>query len=277
MQYLDAVDANAPFSISLLFRRFEAAADISGMLGINPTPGGGAGPTIDSAINLPLPNNLTENYEVAYNSEDNTMQKFIAQIISEASGSLTSGQSRDQIFEALGASAAKVLRDINPSDAGAFAAAYAGGLGFGGRDLGLDYVFNPSMSNVFEGVTPRSFQFTWKVYPQSAEESQMYMDIVNSIKYHILPPEAGSVGPFKIVRYPDVVDIDILAGGVSAFPIQTAVVTDFNVNYGPTGMPTFFVDDKPTHIEFTMNIREAHSLTRDELARMGSTFGGRFL
>lgn len=232
--------------------------------------------SIGAAINLPLPNNLTENYQVVYDREDNTMQRFIAQVLSGASGQITKGATTEEIMTAVGQSAADELRSLNPAGAFAFAGALASGAGFGGQDFGLDYVFNPSMSNVFEGVAPRSFNFTWRVYPKSQQESQHYMDIVNTIKKRILPPEAGGFGPFKIVRYPDVVDCTILAGGKPVFPIQTAVVENFGVNYGPSGMPTFFTDDKPTHIEFSISIREAHSLTRDELVQMGSTFGGNF-
>ena len=282
LDYLDAVEASSPFSMALVFRRFEAATDtsaavgeIAASLGVD---GIGGQASIAAAINLPLPNNLTEGYQVVYDREDNTMQRFIAQVLSGASGQITAGASAKEISDALGQSAAGTLRGLNPSNAFAMTGALMNGAGFGGQDLGLDYVFNPSMSNVFEGVAPRSFNFTWRVYPKSEAESQTYMDIVNTIKNRILPPEAagGAFGPFKIVRYPDVLDITILAGGKEVFPIQTSVVTNFAVNYGPSGVPTFFTDDKPTHIEFSMEIREAHSLTREDLQNMGPTFGGNF-
>ncbi len=185
------------------------------------------------------------------------------------------GYSGQALCWRMGSRFADTYGELDKQGAMAMVVALVNGVSGGiGKEVGLDYAFNPSMSNIYNGNAPRSFTFSWKVNPQSAQESQLYLDIINTIKARMLPPEAGSFGPFNMIRYPDVLDVNILVGGKSVFPIVTSLVTDFQVNYGASGAMSFFTDNKPTSIEFTMSIRESHSLTRDKLQEIGGTFGG---
>lgn len=261
--------------MGLVFRRYEAKVDTSALANQALSKFGASTEPYQSAgFNLPIPNNLTEEFNVAYNKEDRTAHKLFAEILGKVSSRLSSGNwTQEKVIEALRDTAASYINDIDTASALPFLYANLGQH----PEFGLDYVFNPSMSNIFEGVEPRSFNFSWRVYPESRDEAQGYMDLINTIKYRILPPEAGNFGPFKIVRYPDVVDVFIFGGGEVIFPVITSVVTNFSVDYGASGTPTFFDDNKPTSIQFTLSIREAHSLTRKDFEEKGlSTFGGRF-
>lgn len=267
--------------MSLLFRRYEASADIGGLVN---AAAGISTASITTAINLPVPNTLNELLSIGYQRKDTTMGKFIAQIMSGSVDELKNGISGGDLEGAVrsavdvGANGlANYLENLDTSGAAAFAGTMGNAvLGGGGAEFGLDYLFNPNMSSVFQGVTPRSFTFQWKIHPTSATEAQTYMDIINTIKARILPPEAGKFGPFNMIRYPDVLDTSILIDGEAAFPVQTSLVTDFSVDYGASGgSMSFFRDGKPTSFSFSMTLTETHSLTRDKLQNeLGGTFGG---
>ena len=276
------VDAAAPFSMSLLFRRYEASADVGGLVN---AAAGISTASITTAINLPVPNSLNELLSIGYQRKDTTMGKFIAQIMSGSVDELKTafdgnGLNAEAVKSAVSVGAnglANYLENLDTSGAAAFAGTIGNAvLGGGGAEFGLDYLFNPNMSTVFQGVTPRSFTFQWKVHPTSAAEAQTYMDIINTIKARILPPEAGKFGPFSMIRYPDVLDTSILIDGEAAFPVQTSLVTDFSVDYGASGgSMSFFRDGKPTSFSFSMTLTETHSLTRDKLQNdLGGTIGG---
>lgn len=277
----DVVDAAEPFSMCLLFRRYEASADIGGIVN---TAAGVSTASITTAIHLPVPNLLAEILQINYQRQDTTMGKFIAELLSgsvdEMKGAFNGGDLSEALKAAKNAGIdglANYMENMDTSGAAAFAGTIGNAaLGGGGAQFGLDYLFNPNMSSVFQGVNPRSFTFQWKVHPTSAQEAQTYMDIINTIKARILPPEAGVFGPFKMIRYPDVLDTTILIGGKSAFPVQTSLVTDFSVDYGASGgSMSFFSDGKPSSISFSMTLTETHSLTRDRLQNeLGGTFGG---
>lgn len=281
MTIQDATAAGGAYTMSLLFRRYEASTDISTLAG---QALGGNTTSITSAINLPLPNVLQEGFSVDYRRQDSTMAKFISQLMSGVAGELGNimttgyeqGKSGAALGDAVGSTFADTLNELDKEGAMAMVGALVNGVSGGiGKEVGLDYAFNPSMSNIYNGTAPRTFNFSWKVNPQSAEEAQMYMDIINTIKARILAPEAGKFGPFEMIRYPDVLDITIIGGGANkVFPVVTSLVTDFSVNYGASGAMSFFTDGKPTSIEFTMSVRETHSLTRDKLQKIGGTFGG---
>lgn len=263
----DMQDAAGPFSMMLVFRRPPQQP-----------VGGGA---ITGACNLPLPNILQEAFNISYKKMDVTMSAYIGQILNQTMkefggverlrDSNDANRGRD-LAQAFSRQVTQTLDSLTLEGAGATAAAFAEGALGSGPALG-GFLFNPHMANVYDGTRPRDFTFNWKVYPKDKTEAQLLMNCIHMIKTQISPPVAGTFGPMEIIRYPDVVDIEILIGGQTGyFPVKQCIVTNFQVDYGASGVMSFFNDAKPTSVSFSMSVTETKSMTREDVKAM-PTFG----
>lgn len=263
----DMQDAAGPFSMMLVFRRPPQ----------QPVDGG----EITGACNLPLPNILQEAFNISYKKMDVTMSAYIGKILNETmrefggvqrlNDNSDENRGRD-LAQAFSKQVTQTLNSLTLEGAGATAAAFAEGALGSGPALG-GFLFNPHMANVYDGTRPRDFTFSWKAYPKDKTEAQILMDCIHLIKKKISPPVAGTFGPMEIIRYPDVVDIEILIGGQTGyFPVKQCVVTNFQVDYGASGVMSFFNDAKPTSVSFSMSVTETKSMTREDVEAM-PTFG----
>lgn len=263
----DMQDAAGPFSMMLVFRRPPQ----------QPVDGG----EITGACNLPLPNILQEAFNISYKKMDVTMSAYIGKILNETmrefggvqrlNDNSDENRGRD-LAQAFSKQVTQTLNSLTLEGAGVTAAAFAEGALGSGPALG-GFLFNPHMANVYDGTRPRDFTFSWKAYPKDKTEAQILMDCIHLIKKKISPPVAGTFGPMEIIRYPDVVDIEILIGGQTGyFPVKQCVVTNFQVDYGASGVMSFFNDAKPTSVSFSMSVTETKSMTREDVEAM-PTFG----
>lgn len=263
----DMQDAAGAFSMMLVFRR--------------PPAGAGGSGEITGACNLPLPNILQEAFNISYKKADVTMTAFVADILSKTMNEFggierlrdnTSENRGQDLAQAFANQVTQTLNSLTMEGAGATAAAFAEGALGSGPALG-GFLFNPHMANIYDGTRPRDFTFSWKSYPKDKTEAQLLMNCIHLIKKKISPPVAGTFGPMEIIRYPDVVDIEILIGGQTGyFPVKQCVVTNFQVDYGASGVMSFFNDAKPTSVSFSMSVTETKSMTREDVEAM-PTFG----
>lgn len=265
VQLFDLTERDDPFSMSLIFRR--------------PAAGSGGDGSISGGVNLPLPSTLNEAFRVAYKKSDATMTAFVGELFLKG---INEYRTMDTIAdETKGKRIARAFSNVvvetleDPTlvtNASAVVKAGAEAALGSGPALG-GFLFNPNMANIFDGVDPRSFQFDWKIHPRDAGHAQDLMDTIHEIKQRILPPKAGNFGPMEIIRYPDVVDIEVMiAGQAGYFPVKQCIVSNFQVDYMASGGASFFTDGKPTSISFSMTVQETKSLTRDDIAGM-PTFG----
>ncbi len=140
--------------------------------------------------------------------------------------------------------------------------------GDGAIAAGLNRFFgsapNPHITALFQGVGLRTHNFTWKLAPQSRDESDKLAEIVNSFRASMLP-ERG-VGNLTL-RYPDEVDISIM-GTQTPYMIhfKRAVIRNMGVNYAPDGVLSFFGDERgaPTAIQITLDLMETSIHTRED-------------
>lgn len=122
---------------------------------------------------------------------------------------------------------------------------------------------NPHLATSFEGVSLRTFSFTWKLAPNSEAESKTIAQIIKVFKLASLPHQAGSS---YLLGYPVIVKPQIIVqqGDNSLIDIQNSVITRVTVNYTPSNTPAFFFDTSyPAVVEITVDIKETQMITRE--------------
>lgn len=141
-----------------------------------------------------------------------------------------------------------------------------GGAGVSGAiDRAVGAIINPHLTTTFERVELRTFNFTWKVYPQSAEESYSLRNILSHIKLLMHPVKPDS----WVLDYPYEVYGQFYADGEFLFRIGRSVVTQLTIDYAPEGAPSFFKGTHaPTVIQWTMGLQEVAPLTQNDLGQI---------
>ena len=131
-------------------------------------------------------------------------------------------------------------------------------------DIGEGAIQNNRTELKFEGIDRRSFAFTFRMLPKSAEEAQTIKEIVTLFRYHALPefPAEGSLGDRRLLM-PSTFDIEYTPGQ-HLHRIDECSLESVQVKYG--GERTqFFVDDHPVETEITLQFRELGIITKEKI------------
>lgn len=220
-------------------------------------------------VNLPVPSNLSENFNMNYADAelgllgrlDEELQKKIA--TGEDLGSTDSAK-------AIGESINKTVTD--PTALG-----YAGRklAGIADAALGLNTtgvtqkltgaVLNPFQTLLFQGTNLRSHTFEYKLSPRSKKETEILKKIINEFKKRMHPGKKGF-----LFTFPQVVDIEFGMGTKNEpYFFKTCFLESMGVNYAPSGTPAFFGNSAdPVEINLSLTFKEITPLTSDDF---GST------
>jgi hypothetical protein len=196
--------------------------------------------------------------------------------ITGAMGLATAG-GIDKIFDKIGTPEGVTMKDLEPYGEGVSVGGIARALArrISSIDAGISgaidritgKVLNPHAITVFEGMNLRQHQFSWKVYPQSAEESYRMRKVLGTIRKEILPRSLidGAQDMF-LINYPNEVFITIFTENKPLIKIGRSVIQNFSINYAPQGVPAFFKGTHdPIEIEFSMDVMEVATLTRESV------------
>ncbi len=128
-------------------------------------------------------------------------------------------------------------------------------------------IVNPVYNTVFRGVPIRSHEFSWRIAPESPEETADIEGVLNTLREHSLPPFEKS-GEINNIMYPDFCKIE-LTPSVFRFP-KPLFISSLSINHAPEGIPSFFRSDspqdaKPTGYEIKMRLTEATALVRQDI------------
>jgi len=121
---------------------------------------------------------------------------------------------------------------------------------------------NPHIAVTFNNVKFRTFSYTWRFSPNSAAESAALDEIIRKLNERILPKKSGRL----LLKYPNQAGLALFPQQLnSLFQFKPCVVESMNVNYAPSGTPSFFADTKlPTEVELTLNFQEITIRTSEE-------------
>ena len=130
----------------------------------------------------------------------------------------------------------------------------------GGIQSVLGITPNPSLSQVFNGVSFRTFSFSWLLAPKTDQESITIKKITNMIKAMQLPTFSGSNGPGTSLffNYPHVCKPSFGLGKEYLPIYKYCVINDVNVQYSPQGtIASFYSSTKaPAFVALNMTITE---------------------
>ena len=117
-------------------------------------------------------------------------------------------------------------------------------------------VFNPNMELLFNGPTLRNFNFTFKMMPRSADESEEIKQIIRFFKRG-MAPKAGSGNLF--LKTPNVFELRYRQGnGEHQFlhRFKQCFLENISVNYTGEGVYATYGDGTPVSMEMTLAFKE---------------------
>ena len=160
----------------------------------------------------------------------------------------------------------------------------AAGLGLGDTKTLMEQqtgsVMNPYMVAAYKGPTDmREHKFSFKMLPQSEEESKTCAKIVNEFKKAMLPSHRGGdnvTAPSMLFGYPNQFLIDYFINGEKLkhsadnpnpmFNIGKSVLTACDLNYTTQDVPLFFDDRQfPVSIDMALSFMEIGVMYREKI------------
>lgn len=214
-------------------------------------------------IALPLPENLVDSIGINYETSDlgiaglaykeghrtgKALKDFMSKQDSEAEGKDVGGPDVAGTTE-------YVLRSM---------AQVSGALG-GVLNLAAGNVPNPFQTAIFKNVEIRQHNFTFRLTPETPEDSVMIAKIISELKFHALP---GGTAGSAFLTMPD--EVDVMFFGTNAlYGFARCVIKRVQVNYAPQNVPSFFKNVQesnligaPQAVELQIELSEIEQLTK---------------
>jgi len=244
---------------------------------------------MDSSITLPVPLALNDQQNVATNDgELGALGGFISDAIisgktdpmadltmSDAETMLNSGQGLLQPFIEAGSSTRAQYDNLDTKgQAQVLAMMFSSGIRQGNNPIGvglnrlLGVAPNPNMFAMFRAVGLKTHNLAWKLSAANEAESEILTQIINSIKYFMLPSNMGGVENLGF-NFPHEVDITFMGKGENGnrhyYPFKTAIIRNASFNFNPDGTPSFFArTGAPTAVSFSIDMIETAIHTKDD-------------
>lgn len=239
-----------------------------------PRPGSQPTKTVSGYIRLPLPTGLSDTYNMNVNGESLGLLGNIGSNIME---------SKDRLMAA-GKSAAEAYKSaFNSGDAGTISniafktVALAPGVSdilgkipgtngaqvqaFAQNQAGV--VRNPHLTSIFEGVNLKTYDFTWRLSPQSQGEAQKMNNMINYIKAYMHPAILQNSGGFAL-EYPYIANLDFQGLPPEVTPVVgDSFITSLNITSSAGNGVVLFRDGQPVTVEISMHFQEININTRE--------------
>jgi hypothetical protein len=202
------------------------------------------------SIRLPIPNNLSDTYTVTYGEE--AAGTALGGGASALGGFIGGASFLDSMKEATASVAVDNVKKALGAPLGTAV----------GASLGV--AANPFMTVLFKNPNYKEYSFSWRLYPRNAQESGMITNIVQQVRYNMLPSaRSGSGG--SLLDYPSLVRCSITAKGQELYPFKYGVIKNATFNYAPDGTPSFHTDGTPSAVDLKIDIQEVEYFLRDNL------------
>lgn len=222
-------------------------------------------------IRLPIPSNLLDNYSIQYNvvslgALGGTNANIVNDFVNDLGGQF--GNDKEAAFRNLGSAINTQL--LNSETAGVLARRAASGFSDAVGttiDQVQGNILNPYATQAFQGVDFKQHEFSWKFSPRDPNESQALMFIIQKFKFHAAPQLSNNG---MRMSYPSICTPELYtgtAGNKYLFPFKPCFITAVNVNYAPSGVPSFFKGtNAPTEVELRISLRENELELRNDIA-----------
>lgn len=124
---------------------------------------------------------------------------------------------------------------------------------------------NPYTEVIFNGVSNRTFSFTFKMIPKNKKEQAMIKRIIDEFVFH-RAPEVKYQNQNNYMVNPSEVDVKYLWKNSEnhwMHKISTCAITDVTVNYSPEGQFMAHADGSPFATELTISLTELENLSKE--------------
>lgn len=219
-----------------------------------------------STVTLPIPKTLVESFSIAYTQKSLGMTGGIIDLAQANYNNLT-GKSdtsgRDFGDRAVNAGLGFAYNQLANVSTNTLGEAFTDA-----AEQFIGAIPNPHIAQIFQGPTFRNHVFNWRLAPNNKEESLLIKKIVNEFRKKSLPAKALSQVA-NVLEYPYMLKPTLYPlqddDGTHLYEFKRCVVTNFNVNYAPTGVPSFFAGTKlPTLIDLSVSLQEIEYFLADD-------------
>lgn len=281
--------SNAKYKFRLAFREYERPSALSPPK-INPK----------GSIVLPIPSDLLDKHNISYDVENSGVfgalwNSFVKEGGSDAQLGIRNGINTGDfsaVTKTIGKNydAAKAKFENGADRETVAAIGKAATMYFAKEtlkkeiyDLGTQVIGeipNPHPTVVFRGVNLRDYQFTFNLYPTSAQETQMLRKIINLLKQYSLPSYVNK-SEKNLLKYPMMCLPEFIVPGQGArtengkdgalaiaipFGFKYCVIKNITIQYAPSGQPAFFAGGKgeTTGARITLDLQEIEVQTSED-------------
>lgn len=216
--------------------------------------------TSKDSINLPIPNNLVDTTSVTYGEEG----------ADAAAGAAIEGALQ-------GKGAGGGLAGIASGLAGSVSG-IAEGLALekikkaAGDKIPVNQVLqmggvaqNPFLTVLFKSPTFKQHQFSWKLAPNNASETEKLKKIITIFKRNMLPAMAPGNGG-TLLTYPNIVEIAICPTSEYLYEFKPCVIESMSVNFAPANTPSFFKENNaPVEVQISLQLKEIEYWLQEDI------------
>ena len=225
--------------------------------------GSGNVKNLKNTILLPMPSNVQDGNSVSYS--DSKLDGLTASVYNAIDQNILSDNQTEnsigRLTGAIGDATAAVLTQEAGQVFTRSLAARAANIPFGGnlsigqvlaRERGE--ILNPNMELLFNGITLRSFRFSFKMTPRDAPEAENIRHIINTLKRTMAPKGSGT-----FLQTPDMYQLTYKKG-VETHPylnmFKQCFLTDMAVNYTGEGVYATYSDGSPISYNLDLSFKE---------------------
>ena len=137
-------------------------------------------------------------------------------------------------------------------------------------NLATGQTLNPRETLNFEGVSLRSHQFDWDLYPSNQDDSERIREITNALKRFALPvtEDIGS-GATSIarafLRYPHICSAYLIGVNKDHFmQFKPSMIQNITVNYAAGGTVSIMKGGKPQGVNISLQMQEMQIQTAED-------------
>ena len=136
-------------------------------------------------------------------------------------------------------------------------------------------IFNPNMELLFNGVTLRTFRFSFKMTPRDDKESEQIKYIIRSLKRN-MAAKSGGEGKNTFLNAPNIFELRYRSGnGDHKFlhKFKPCALTDMAVNYTGENVYATYGDGTPVSMTMDLTFKELVPIYESDYNDSDSTVG----
>jgi len=139
-------------------------------------------------------------------------------------------------------------------------------------------MLNPNMELLFNGVTLRTFRFSFKMTPRDDKESDQIKYIIRSLKTNMAPKSGGEVGKVggTFLNAPNIFELTYRKGNTNhpfLHKFKPCALTDMAVNYTGENVYATYHDGTPVSMTMDLTFKELVPIYDNDYLDSDTTVG----